>query len=269
MSNPFAILADYRKEGPAVPEREKIVRQKDRHESGTGRRDKTKREGRGMSNWGQPGDEAKPATKREQRVAKEEADAAAEPVEEQEEAKPQFVAASQFFDNDEDEEVVGVPQKATKADKAVDNKYLQIMTLEAKKHAVVKEEQEEDENVLETQFLTTEQARAQRAAQQNKGHPQKRDFHGPRRNTDRKPRQERPERKEGEAPKAEGEAPQRKFARTPRNQGEAPKGERPQRQQRRDDAKKPRDQRPGNVQHQRNAAQNKVGRLDISNFPSL
>lgn len=47
-------LKGYPKEGPEMPERQKIHREKDRHEPGTGRRDREKREGRGRSNWGDP-----------------------------------------------------------------------------------------------------------------------------------------------------------------------------------------------------------------------
>lgn len=267
MSNPFAILADYPAEGPAVPQREKIVRQKDRHESGTGRRDKTKREGRGPSNWGNPADDAKPATKREQRVAKDEADASAEPVEEQIEEKsaPQYVSAAQFFDDDEDEEFVGVPQKATKADKAIASKYLDIMSNKAKKQAVVKEEVEEDENIIETNFLSTEQAQEE-ARKRAESRPPRRDSRPPRRDN-RKPRQERPTERKEEAPKAEGDAPARKFARQPRKEGEKPQ-ERGQRPPRRDDNKRPRDQRTGNVQHQRNQGNNH-SKFSLDNFPSL
>lgn len=59
MSDKLAVLKDYPKDGPEVPEREKIVRTKDRHESGTGRRDKTKRQGKGAGNWGDPKDDVK------------------------------------------------------------------------------------------------------------------------------------------------------------------------------------------------------------------
>jgi len=59
MSDKFDILKDYPAEGPANPERTKIVREKDRHEPGNGRRDKTKRDGRGPSNWGDPKEDVK------------------------------------------------------------------------------------------------------------------------------------------------------------------------------------------------------------------
>ena len=59
MSDKFAVLKDYPAEGPEVPEREKIVRKKDKHESGTGRKDKTKKEGKGLGNWGNPEDDIK------------------------------------------------------------------------------------------------------------------------------------------------------------------------------------------------------------------
>ena len=59
MSDKFEVLKDYPKDGPEMPEREKIVRNKDRHESGTGRKDKTKRSGKGAGNWGSPEDDIK------------------------------------------------------------------------------------------------------------------------------------------------------------------------------------------------------------------
>jgi hypothetical protein len=54
MAQPLASLDGYPPEGPPIPEREKVVRTKDRHEPGTGRRDREKRQGRGPSNWGDP-----------------------------------------------------------------------------------------------------------------------------------------------------------------------------------------------------------------------
>lgn len=54
MSNPLAALEGYPKEGPEVPEREKVKREKDRHDPGTGRRDREKRQGKGGANWGDP-----------------------------------------------------------------------------------------------------------------------------------------------------------------------------------------------------------------------
>ena len=59
MADKLAVLKDYPAEGPEVPDREKIVRKKDKHESGTGRRDKTKRDGKGKGNWGNPEDDIK------------------------------------------------------------------------------------------------------------------------------------------------------------------------------------------------------------------
>lgn len=59
MSDKFAVLEGYPKDGPEVPERTKVERAKDRHESGTGRKDKVKRGGRGPSNWGNPEDDLK------------------------------------------------------------------------------------------------------------------------------------------------------------------------------------------------------------------
>ena len=59
MSDKFAVLQDYPKEGPPIPEREKVQRKKDKHDPGNLRRDKTKRGGKGKDNWGTPEDDLK------------------------------------------------------------------------------------------------------------------------------------------------------------------------------------------------------------------
>ena len=55
----FEILKNYPKDGPEPPERQKVVREKDHHESGTGRNDKMKKGGSGKGNWGNPKDDIK------------------------------------------------------------------------------------------------------------------------------------------------------------------------------------------------------------------
>ena len=84
-------LKGYPKEGPAMPERQKIYREKDRHEPGTGRRDREKREGKGLSNWGDP-IEDQLAAEREEVV-----EVGQEPVVEEQPKKVE--AAGKFFDN--------------------------------------------------------------------------------------------------------------------------------------------------------------------------
>lgn len=101
MSHLFEALKGYPKEGPEVPEREKIHREKDRHEPGTGRRDREKREGRGRSNWGDP---VKDALAAEQETFDDEDDLPLEVSDAVREVKP----AELFFDTEEEEE----PRKA-------------------------------------------------------------------------------------------------------------------------------------------------------------
>ena len=95
MSDHFAILKDYPKEGPPVPEREKVVRAKNKHEPGNGRRDKEKRDGHGAGNWGDP--------IKDQMNAKADEDNQEE-IEDQlnDSPKPDFVPAQQFFAADDD-----------------------------------------------------------------------------------------------------------------------------------------------------------------------
>ena len=102
MSSPLAALEGYPKEGPEVPEREKVKREKDRHESGTGRRDREKRGGKGPSNWGDP--------------IKDQLEAEADPDEEvPEEPEPQQAGEKKNytapeFEDDDDEETKKAPK---------------------------------------------------------------------------------------------------------------------------------------------------------------
>jgi hypothetical protein len=97
----FAVLQDYPKEGPEMPEREKLKRAKDRHESGTGRRDREKRQGRGQSNWGNPIDDGLAVAQEEERDYEED-------LPEPEPGITDFVPAEGLLDSDDDEE----PKKA-------------------------------------------------------------------------------------------------------------------------------------------------------------
>lgn len=110
-SGKLAALNGYPTEGPEVPDREKVVREKDRHESGTGRRDREKREGRGPSNWGDPVQDAL-AAQEEHYEEEEEGE-----VPDSADPPKKYVNAGQFFDKEEDEShptvkgVVKVPPK--------------------------------------------------------------------------------------------------------------------------------------------------------------
>lgn len=103
MSNPLAALEGYPKEGPEVPDREKVKREKDRHESGTGRRDREKRGGKGPANWGDP--------IKDQLAA--EADADEDVPEEQgqqESGEKKNYTAPDFGDDDDEEEAKHAPK---------------------------------------------------------------------------------------------------------------------------------------------------------------
>jgi hypothetical protein len=82
-----------------MPERTKVIRTKDRHEPGTGRRDRQKRQGRGNFNWGDPTDPALAAAPEAQEYYSDDG----EPQEEV--ANPEKVKlASEFFAGAEDDE---------------------------------------------------------------------------------------------------------------------------------------------------------------------
>lgn len=92
----FAVLDDYPKDGPDMPEREKVQRKKDKHDPGTGRRDREKREGRGPSNWGNPMDDTRQFPE-EHDDEEEMAEAPAE------KAKTDYVPADQYFSKDDED----------------------------------------------------------------------------------------------------------------------------------------------------------------------
>ena len=269
MSNRFAILADYPKEGPAVPEREKVQRQKDHHESGTGRRDRTKREGRGPSNWGNPRDDTRVNRKADRIDAEVEKDQDATEVDST--PKVQYVDAAQFFDDSDDEDVAGAPVTAQKAQKAIDQQYLDIMTEKAKKQVVAKEEDEDEDedNQLDTNFLSTDQALRQQRQNQSRGRGAPRGRGGRGRGPRREGGDRPPRRDDGERPPRREGAPGRKFAERPartgeqKQEGQQQKGDR---QPRRDQQRKPRDQRTSGVQHQR---VNGGRQFTAADFPSL
>ena len=97
----FKVLENYPKEGPPVPEREKVHREKNKHESGTGRRDREKREGRGKDNWGNDLDD-------QLHQLDEEPEENNQQQPPQYEDRPNYEEASKYFekeDNDDKEKV--------------------------------------------------------------------------------------------------------------------------------------------------------------------
>ncbi|OHT13880.1 hypothetical protein TRFO_15906 [Tritrichomonas foetus] len=105
----FAVLEGYPKDGPEMPEREKVHREKNKHESGTGRRDREKREGRGQSNWGNPLDDVNHS---HSDCEEPEDDTAVAPA--QSEKGPEYVAAGKFFDKDDAEDEVKMAKQVVK-----------------------------------------------------------------------------------------------------------------------------------------------------------
>lgn len=102
MSNPLAALEGYPKEGPEVPEREKVKREKDRHESGTGRRDREKRGGAGAANWGDP--------IKDQLAAEDDVEPQDLPEEPEEEGPKKEVVRPDFGEDDEEEPHAEAPK---------------------------------------------------------------------------------------------------------------------------------------------------------------
>lgn len=287
MSNPFAILADYPDNGPAMPQREKVHRQKDKHDPGTGRRDKEKRQGRGPSNWGNPMDDVThPAVPDQQENVEEGAENEQQQQAPKEEVKP-YVSASQFFeDSDSDETPAGVPQKPKKLSyNNVPKEYADLIVEKKEKHIQNQRDEDEDEkedNELQTGFLSTKEAIQQRrdnsrfeSRGRGRGGPRGRGgrggrgghYGGPRGGADG---ENRP--RGGGHPRGRGQRQFQHYEDRLKEQGQQgqPEGERkPQRDQNRG----PRDKRPGNVQHQRdnsNRGQRQQRQnLNLNDFPSL
>ncbi|KAK8845015.1 hypothetical protein M9Y10_021191 [Tritrichomonas musculus] len=105
----FAVLDNYPKDGPEMPERGKVHREKNKHESGTGRRDREKREGRGQSNWGNALDDQ--LAEQHHHEEEEYDDEHAETPKEHQEFKP---AGEYFKDDDENEENKKVSKQTVK-----------------------------------------------------------------------------------------------------------------------------------------------------------
>ena len=243
--NPFAILADpenpYPKQASAVPEkREKVVREKDRHEPGTGRRDTTKRDGKGAYNVGNPIEDVRKGQLDDGDKPEQEQPVEEKP-EEPKEPKIVYVAATNFFSDSEDDEIQVQP-KMSKSEAKVDSKYFDMIA--KKPDRKVSKRSEEDQEEFQIQFLSTKEALKEQAEREqskfNKrfNHPK-----GPKRNY------YKPAQKEGQEAKPEEKTEQ---PRGPKNPGSY-------------------DKKPQHVPHQRtnNNYRPKGGNLKMDNFPSL
>lgn len=97
-SHPLAQLDTYPTEAAVPEDRAKVVRLRDRHDSGTGRRDRQKRSGRGNFNWGDQVD-AELAARDEAPGPDEEEDWAESP----EPSPAPFKLASEVIDDEDDD----------------------------------------------------------------------------------------------------------------------------------------------------------------------
>lgn len=240
-SNPFAILADYTDPTEKPIQREKVIRKKNKHESGAGYRATTKREGRGKDNWGNALDDAK----RGDYVEPQEKETPE--GEQKEETKLVYTSAFQYFDDSDDEE----PMKITREGKAVQKIPEEYASMVVKKRKTVEYRtyNDNDKEEIETGFLNTQEAMKQRQQRNN-------NFRG-----NNNARRGRPQ--QGRKPAA----PRNNKPAAPA--APAQKTEQPA-EKKRQGNQKPRDQRPGNVQHQRtNNAGRKQGNLSLKNFPKL
>ncbi|KAH0792924.1 hypothetical protein GPJ56_003188 [Histomonas meleagridis] len=248
MSNPFAILSDYNG-ADEVPQREKVIRKKNKHEPGSGYRSTIKREGRGRSNWGNAIDEAKRPELTEQQETEQQGTA--------ENAEPKIVyeSAFKYFASDDEDETPRIKREGKRVVK-IPEQYASMVVEKKTKTTEVKTYNEVSEpEVIETGFLSTAEALRQRQNARRGGYNNNRNG-GRRPNPQRKPQGDRPQRP----------APQRNAAPKPATtpaQGENTQQERKPRS-------KPRDQRPGNVQHQRQVGSGKKqSNLSLNNFPKL
>lgn len=277
MSNPFKILADYPENGPEPPKNEqKVHREKNKHESGTGRRDKEKRQGRGQSNWGNALDEAnRPPLPDTDGTENQEA-----PQNEDNTPKINYVPASNFFDSDDDEPEP-IPQQPKKRVVNVPEQYAALIASKAEKQQIeIRKYDDEDESNFELGFINSKQAISERPVVERRGRGRggPRGGRGGQRGGHRGGQSgERHEGRGGRGGPRDGARGGRGHQQYEHYQHIAEKQAEGEEQQR--DNKPgsgPRDRRPGNVQHQRvnqgNRNQNKNQRrnnLDLSNFPKL
>lgn len=236
MSNPFAILADYPADGPAVPEREKVRREKNKHVPGTGRRDKVKREGRGAGNWGNALED-RPVVVDQEPAAEGEAEVVTQ----------QYEPACNFFESDsEDEFVPQVVKPVAKIPKEFEG---MIAVRDTERHET--KYVSDDEEEFEFGFLNTQEALKQREIRGT-----------------RPPRGgARPPRGGARAPRGGARPPRPQGERPPRPQGERPAaeaGDKPRPPRKNGPGSTPRDQKG-----RKGADHRRQGPLNINNFPSL
>ena len=269
-TNRFAILNDYPAEGPEVPEREKVHRSKNKHESGTGRRDNNKRQGQGQSNWGNPLQESVRASN--EGGAPQEEGEAGENTEETTTQPTPYVPASSIFEDSDDENEVAPTKPAQKQIQVPSEFADMVVKREGYDYNVHDSEDEAPENEYEIDFKSAPQVRREQQEQRFNSHRGGRPMRGPRRGRGgpRKDGEYRP-RPDGEyRPRPDGEKPQERRGGPRREEGEQtkPRG--------RGGPQKNRDQRPSGVQHQRyNYGGNRNGgnrsgvNLNINQFPTL
>lgn len=262
MSNPFAILAEYPEGGPEVPQRQKIHREKNKHEPGTGRRDTEKRQGRGKSNWGNALDDVNRPPLKDGEVVEEEANAETTP-------KVQYVPASSYFSSSDDEDedgVVGVPSASKKQVLKVPSEFADMIVEKTNPNVVVRKySDDEDENEIELGFLNSAEAAKKRQEDFDKRRTTRGGRGGPRGRGGERGRGDMRGRGRGRG----GESG-RPYQPAARPEGAKPEGERPATGDRQN---RPRDARPTNVQHQRQTqnrgARGGRGFNNERDFPSL
>jgi hypothetical protein len=273
MSNPFAILADQEAPAAAAPADavpHKGKRDKDRHDSGTGRRDKTKRDDRGGLAWGNAIDiHNRPELAEHADASPPQAGSAAEspaPT-----PKPEYVSAVGIFGDSSDDEDgnPGIPQAPSKPVAVVPAAFQKLIgnrpTNDAK---TVVTTSEPETPLFEVGFLSTQEALKQQAERPRgpygssppygRGSPRGGRGGGPRRG-DFRPEGERRGGRSG-----------------PRREREEPIRQRPEpipdeaADEKRRGRKPPREARPVAPQHQRDGG--RVGKnphLSLKDFPSL
>lgn len=158
-ANRFAALSDYDPQAE-VPEREKVHREKDRHEPGAGYRGTMKRQGRGRDNWGNDIDDAK----RPELVEPEDNESGEIP--ESTEPKRVFVPASSFFgsDSDDEEEPVHVAPKV----ESVPEAYAKHIARK-RENVVVRPAEADDHQDIETGFLSTPEVMRRNESERQRG----------------------------------------------------------------------------------------------------
>ena len=158
-ANRFAALSDYDPQAE-VPEREKVHREKDRHEPGAGYRGTMKRQGRGRDNWGNDIDDAK----RPELVEPEDNESGEIP--EATEPKRDFVPASSFFgsDSDDEEEPVHVAPKV----ESVPEAYAKHIARK-RENVVVRAAEADDHQDIETGFLSTPEVMRRNESERQRG----------------------------------------------------------------------------------------------------